>query len=76
MTTIFLKSKSALLHNLTQKSPKGTCDEEITVSFSGGHTTGSAIAQDRSRNAEPAANLLADQSDARTARMRADLRLS
>jgi hypothetical protein len=38
--------------------------------------TGSAIAQDRSRNAEPAANQLADQSDARTARMRADLRLT
>jgi LTXXQ motif family protein len=38
--------------------------------------SGSAIAQDRSRNAEPAANQLADRSDARTARMRADLRLT
>jgi LTXXQ motif family protein len=42
----------------------------------GAALTGSAIAQDRSRNAEPAANQLADQSDARTARMRADLRLT
>jgi hypothetical protein len=42
----------------------------------GAALTGSAIAQDHSRNAEPAANQLADQSDARTARMRADLRLT
>jgi LTXXQ motif family protein len=42
----------------------------------GAALTGSAIAQDRSRNTEPAANQLADQSDARTARMRADLRLT
>jgi hypothetical protein len=42
----------------------------------GAALTGSAIAQDRSRNTEPAANQLADQSDARTASMRADLRLT
>jgi hypothetical protein len=44
--------------------------------LAGAALTGSAIAQDRSRNTEPAANQLADQSDARTARMRADLRLT
>jgi LTXXQ motif family protein len=38
--------------------------------------TGSAIAQERSRRAEPAANQLSDQADARTARIRADLRLT
>jgi hypothetical protein len=42
----------------------------------GAALSGSASAQDRSRNTEPAANQLADQSDARTARMRADLRLT
>jgi|ERR1700721_1272710 hypothetical protein len=42
----------------------------------GAALAGSAMAQDRSRNTEPAANQLADQSDARTARMRADLRLT
>jgi hypothetical protein len=42
----------------------------------GAALSGSASAQDRSRNTEPAANQLADQSDARTASMRADLRLT
>src|SRR5271169_6535063 len=47
-----------------------------TALVAGAALTGSAIAQDRSRHAEPGANQLSDQSDARTARMRADLRLT
>ncbi len=39
-------------------------------------TTGAAIAQDRSRHVELSPNQVADQVDARNARMRADLRLT
>jgi hypothetical protein len=42
----------------------------------GAALTGSAVAQDRSRRAEMPANQTSDQIDARTARMRADLRLT
>jgi hypothetical protein len=47
-----------------------------TTLVAGAALAGSAIAQERSRHAEPSANQLSDQSDARTARMRADLRLT
>jgi hypothetical protein len=42
----------------------------------GAALTGSAVAQDRSRRAELTANQIADQVEARTARIRADLRLT
>jgi hypothetical protein len=42
----------------------------------GAALTGSALAQDRSRRAELPANQIADQVEARTARIRADLRLT
>jgi hypothetical protein len=42
----------------------------------GAAMTGSAVAQDSSRRAEMSANQTSDQIDARTARMRADLRLT
>ncbi len=42
----------------------------------GAALTGSAFAQDRSHRAEMSPNQTADQIDARTARMRADLRLT
>ena len=47
-----------------------------TTLVAGAALAGSAVAQERSRHAEPSANQLSDQSDARTARMRADLRLT
>jgi hypothetical protein len=42
----------------------------------GATLTGSAVAQDRSRRAELPANQISDQVEARTARIRADLRLT
>jgi hypothetical protein len=47
-----------------------------TTLVAGAALAGSAVAQERTRHAEPSANQLSDQSDARTARMRADLRLT
>jgi hypothetical protein len=44
--------------------------------LAGAALTGSAVAQDRSRRAELPANQIADQVDARAARIRADLRLT
>ena len=46
------------------------------VLVAGAPLTGSALAQDRSRHTELSANQLSDQADARSARIRADLRLT
>src|SRR6202022_3261069 len=42
----------------------------------GSALTGSSVARDRTSRAEPPANQIADQADARTARIKADLRLT